>query len=89
MQNDNVENENTTNFKPCNLQGDWSSFYSESEFEIDFDLPFKGIGWYITKYDTLLVLPSGISDRTYRVIVWNSQNARESIQEIMNLSVLT
>jgi len=54
---------------------DWKAFYTPEEAECQLkDFEFKGIGWYETETDTLLVLDS--TNNEYEFWCWNNPNAR-------------
>lgn len=70
------------------LDPDWKDFYTPEEAEYQFEgFEFKGIGWYETKDDTLLVLDQIPEDSKskhagrYEFWCWNSPNSRQAFAE--------
>jgi len=58
---------------------DWSGQYSSKAFEKEFNLPFAGPGMYLSKTDTLLVVPCG---PVVRRTIWNMKQSKTREYEV-------
>lgn len=70
------------------LDYDWKMMQTPEAAEMQLhEFVFKGIGWYETDTDTILVLPAPITGY-YDFICWNQPNVRENILKQMNEVIL-
>jgi len=63
---------------------DWTQNVYELDFEKEFEIPFKGVGWYQCRGDMMLVENTGTGNALnslYRVYVVKSTKKRELITE--------
>lgn len=62
---------------------DWSKVYTPESAEKDLHrFKFKGVGWYNTRFDTMLVRPTSI-EGAYMFHTWNSPNLRDRLMSEM------
>lgn len=78
---------------PINLGHDWQDLQTLSSFNKDWpDFKFKGVGWYLSPTDTMLVTSAGMGpisgklpekEEYYYFTVWNQPDVRETVRETL------
>lgn len=76
-----------TAFKP-----DWIHLYTINQMEEDLNpFKFKGVGWYLSNIDSMLILPYPVrypyTPEIYLVCVWNHCNAGQAFSWIANAPI--
>ncbi len=64
---------------------DWMRNVYELDFEKEFEMPFKGAGWYQCRGDTMLVEDTGMGNALnslYRIFVWNDRHPLDSVKDL-------
>lgn len=74
---------------------DWTALFTADQAERELrNFLFRGVGLYLTKTDTIIVLPAIVSARAatppvFRFCVYNNVSAHEAFNTIINLPVRT
>lgn len=77
---------NSTLGSAHNFIPDWTEVCEPNQFESEISgFKFNGPGWYLTKTDTVLVVPS--NDHNYLFCVWNSGDTGHAFNQIVNAPV--
>lgn len=86
--------------KWINIEPDWSQLWTAPESEHQLaDFTFLGPGWYLTKTDTMLVVPDSnrpifenwnskrLPGEYFRFMIWNASNPVQAFNNIANAPV--
>lgn len=78
----------------ANFYPDWRKIYTINELKFDLNVEFKGPGWYITKTDSMLIIPVDHNYKAnpiydmYWVYVWNHLEALNAFKWIASAPIV-